>query len=152
MSEFPLSLKELRLALGLTQEQMANALQTTRGTLSMAEAGLRPIGAPALFRVQKINQLLMAAKDQTPAFSSADHIIVSKTEDWLDRLKVEHHRLKKQLAKLKSSRTQSVQLGVLLSRMGVLLSPDFNPQKDNFWKEMIEAAQAEPEEKVWEIL
>jgi len=36
--------------------------------------------------------------------------------------------------------------------MGVLLSPDFNPQKDNFWKEMIEAAQAEPEEKVWEIL
>lgn len=147
MFQFPLSLKDLRLALGLSQEQMAGMLQTTRTKLSMAELGLRPIGAPALFRIQKVNQMLM----QVQGLDSDVLSFESKTSDWIEKLKVEHHRMKKKLGKLKSGGTQAYLLGVLLSQMEALQSPDFKSHKDILWKEMIAAAQAEPEETEWKI-
>lgn len=55
---FHFSLKELRLALGLSQKQMAGLLQMERGQLSMSELGLRPVKAKTLERIPQINKVL----------------------------------------------------------------------------------------------
>ena len=146
-TEFPLSLKDLRLALGLSQDQMAGLLQTTRSQVSMAELGLRPIGVPALLRIDKINRLLM----QTQEASSENSSLASQKFDWLQRLVVEHHHLKKRIQSLKSGKVGLELLSVVLSHLEAWQSPDFNPEKDRLWKEMMEAAQPLPEETEWEI-
>ena len=113
----------------------------------MAELGLRPIGVPALLRIDKINRLLMQAPEAIPESSS----LASQKFDWLQRLVVEHHRLKKRIQSLKSGKAGLELLSVVLSHLEAWQSPDFNPEKDRLWKEMMEAAQPLPEETEWEI-
>jgi len=145
-NQFPLSLKELRIALGLSQDLMAGLLQTTRSQLSLAELGLRPIGVQIL-RIQKINLLLEKAE---VSFINKDNY-TSKIQDWLNLLKADRHRIKKRLGNLKTNNEKNLLLSTLLSQIGDLKSPDFSAQKDHLWKEMIEAAQPEVFEVGWEI-
>ena len=145
-TDFSLSLKELRLALGLNQDLMAGLLQISRSHLSMAEVGLRPPGAPALLRVHQINQILSGS----PGVAAKIESVEPKISDWLEHLRVERFRLKKSLENQQTGGERSSLLLVLLQNMEALQNPDFTPELDQKWKSMVEAAQPEPEEMEWE--
>jgi transcriptional regulator with XRE-family HTH domain len=140
--DFPLSLKELRLALGLSQADMAGLLQIERGKLSMAELGLRPIGGRAFRRLDLINQILM----QNPDSDEKEIDLSQWKAEVKAKLEADYRKAQKQVEKLKAGQEANRRLRLLLSHISSLAQPEFKSVFDIRWAEMMAAAMPNPQE------
>ena len=134
--QFPLSPRELRLALGLDQEKMANLLGISRAQLSMAESERRSLPAKALLRFNQVNALLetKSKAKQSSALISLENKVQILSE-MLRQLKAEETKLRKKQKQFIQSQKKNEMLGLLLSHFDELLSPDYEQDKDHLWKE-----------------
>jgi transcriptional regulator with XRE-family HTH domain len=144
-----LSLKELRLALGLNQDRMAELLQWERASLSMAELGQRPTHASKLDRLERINQILNESFG--PEITSASTGLNARRQELLEKLKVEEENLKKKIKAAENALKQVQALARLLAGMNRLESPDFKTPLDQAWKAMMEVALPDMEELAWNL-
>jgi len=143
-----LSLKELRMALGLTQDRMTELLQWERTSLSMAELGQRSILASKLDRLDRINQILDESPDQDiPDFPA----LKARRQECLEKLKLEEENLNKKFLAAENKLKEAQALATLLAKMNELESPHFKLHLDKAWKAMMEAAQPDFEELIWNL-
>ena len=143
-----LSLKELRLALGLSQDRMTELLQWERTALSMAELGQRTIHASKLDRLERINQLL---DESSGPEIIATPVLKARRKESLEKLKVEEENLRKKIKTAENALKQAQALAGLLAGMNRLESPHFKPHLDKAWKAMMEAALPDLEELFWNM-
>ena len=147
--QFPLSIKEMRLALGLDQEKMANLLDISRAQLSMAESERRNLPPRAVLRFNQINSLL-ATKSKTE--QSRDLLSLEKKvmilSEMLQQLKAEENKLISRQKQITQSQKNGEMMGLLLSYFDELQSPDYEPGGDLLWKESI-GIYLPDQEKVW---
>jgi transcriptional regulator with XRE-family HTH domain len=149
--QFPLSIKEMRLALGLNQEKMANLLDISRAQLSMAESERRNLPTKALLRYNQINTLLETKSKTDP---SRDLLSLEKKiqiiSEMLQQLKVEENKLISRQKQIAQSQKNSEMMGLLLSHFDDLQSSDFEPEGDRLWKESVGTYLPEQDhEKAW---
>ena len=149
--QFPLSIKEMRLALGLDQKKMANLLDISRAQLSMAESERRNLPTRALLRYNQINTLL-ETKSKTDPYR--DLLSLEKKiqilSEMLQQLKAEENKLRSRQKQLTQNQKNGEMMGLLLSHFDDLQSPDYEPEGDRLWKETVGTYLPEQDqEKVW---
>ncbi len=94
--EFPLSPREMRLALGLDQEKTANLIGISRAQLSMTESERRSLPTKALHRFNQVNGLLetKSKAKQSSALISLENKVQILSE-MIQQLKAEETKLRK---------------------------------------------------------
>jgi len=133
--EAHLDLKELRIALGLEQLEMAALLGINRSLLSMVESKKRTLPVFALLRLNKINQLLEMYWEENDELKP--NLPIEKLEYTRTRYKTVKLNLINAQTTLLEKLHRHQRLQILLSHIEKLQSPDYAPEKDQKWKSTI---------------
>ena len=150
--KFPLSYKPLRLALGLSQQDMADLLDVNFPTYTLAERNLRRLPAQSLLRLDIINKILaeLPSLETEPPLPDLE-FRVSELEHQLRQSQEKEKKLAKQKKEKETHSQSQVLMGQLLRNFDRLSEwPSSDPGLDSAWKAAMENRnRPEDPKKAW---
>ena len=148
----PISIKDLRISLQLSQFEMSDLLGLSNSHYSMVEGGRRNLPGPSLIRVLTIQKIL---KEYVPAqketTSSTIDFLLSELRSWASITNLAQKRLQKK-EKVEANSVQAWEwLDYLLTHFDLLAPSSTDPEMDRVWKEAMKSKTQKPNPEETEL-